>query len=36
MSKPVKKKTGALQDIEQGELAHVTTKQKVPFKIVHG
>lgn len=36
MSKPGRKETGALQDIEHGELTHVTTKQKVPFKIVHG
>jgi hypothetical protein len=36
MSKPAKKQIGALQDIEQGELTHVTTKKNVPFKIVHG
>lgn len=34
MSKPVKKK-GSLQEIEQGELTHVS-KKKVPYKIIHG
>jgi hypothetical protein len=34
MSKPGKKK-GSLQEIEQGELTHVS-KKKVPYKIVHG
>ena len=35
MSKPGKKKKGSLQEIEQGELAHVS-KKNVPYKIVHG
>lgn len=35
MSKPGKKKNGLLQEIEQGELTHVSKKQ-VPYKIVHG
>jgi hypothetical protein len=35
MSKPNKEKIGSLQEIEQGELTHVT-KKKVPYKIVHG
>lgn len=35
MSKPVKKKAGSLQDIENGELTHVS-KKKVPYTIVHG
>jgi hypothetical protein len=34
MSKPVKSK-GSLQEIDQGELTHVS-KKKVPYKIVHG
>ena len=34
MSNP-SKKNGALLDIEQGELTHVSS-QKVPYKIVHG
>jgi hypothetical protein len=35
MSKPGKKKNGSLQEIEQGELMHIS-KKKVPYKIVHG
>lgn len=35
MSKPSRNKKGSLQEIEQGELAHVS-KKKVPYKIVHG
>jgi hypothetical protein len=35
MSKPGKKKIGSLQEIEQGELTHVS-KKKIPYKIVHG
>ena len=35
MSKRNKEKTGSLQEIEQGELTHVT-KKMVPYKIVHG
>ncbi len=35
MSKPGKMKKGSLQDIEQGELMHIS-KKKVPYKIVHG
>ena len=35
MSNPGKKKKGSLQEIEQGELTHVS-KKKVPYKIVHG
>jgi hypothetical protein len=35
MSKPSKKKKGSLQEIEQGELTHVS-KKKVPYKIVNG
>jgi len=35
MSKPYKKKIGSLQEIEQGEVTHVT-KQRVAYKIVHG
>lgn len=35
MSKPGKKKIGSLQEIEQGELTRVT-KEKMPYKIVHG
>jgi hypothetical protein len=35
MSKLGKKKRGFLQEIEQGELTHVS-KKKVPYKIVHG
>lgn len=35
MSKSGKKKIGTLQEIEQGELMHVS-KKKVPYKIVHG
>jgi hypothetical protein len=35
MSKPSKKKKGSLQEIEQGELTHVS-KKKIPYRIVHG
>ena len=35
MSNPDEKKNGSLQEIEQGELTHVS-KEKVPYKIVHG
>jgi hypothetical protein len=35
MSRPDKKKIGSLQEIEQGELTHVSQK-KIPYKIVHG
>lgn len=35
MSTSKKKKIGSLQEIEQGELTHVS-KEKVPYKIVHG
>jgi hypothetical protein len=35
MSKPDKKKKGSLQEIELGELTHVS-KKKVPYRIVHG
>jgi len=35
MSKPDKKKKGSLQEIEQGEITHVS-KKKVTYKIVHG
>ena len=35
MTKPGKKKKGSLQEIEEGELTHVS-KKKVPYKIVHG
>jgi hypothetical protein len=35
MSKPRKNRKGSLQDIEQGELMHVS-KKTVPYKIVHG
>src|SRR5712675_2083341 len=35
MSKPDKKKNGFLQEIEQGELTHVT-KKEIPYKIVNG
>jgi hypothetical protein len=35
MSQPIKNKKGSLQDIEQGELMHVS-KVKFPYKIVHG
>ncbi|MBI1177831.1 N-acetyltransferase [bacterium] len=35
MSKPDKKKKASLQEIELGELAHVSNK-KFPYKIVHG
>ena len=35
MSKPSKKKNGALREIEVGDLSHVS-KRKVPYKIVHG
>ncbi len=35
MSKPGKKKIGFLQEIEQGELTHVS-KKKFPYKIIHG
>lgn len=35
MSNPRKTKIGSLQEIEQGELTHVSQK-KVPYKIVHG
>lgn len=36
MSKSGKRKSGALREIEHGELTHVTTKTKVPCKIIHG
>ena len=35
MSKPYKKKIGSLQEIEQGELMHVS-KEQIAYKIVHG
>jgi len=35
MNKPGKKTSGSLQEIEQGDLTHVS-KQNVPYKIVHG
>ena len=35
MSTPGKKKNGFLREIELGELTHVS-KEKVPYKIVHG
>jgi hypothetical protein len=35
MSKPSKKKKGFLQEIEHGELTYVS-KQKIPYKIIHG
>jgi len=35
MSKPGKKQNGSLQEIEQGEITHISKKQ-VPYKIVHG
>src|SRR5258706_1309500 len=35
MSKPGKNKKGSLQEIEQGELTHIS-EEKVRYKIVHG
>jgi hypothetical protein len=35
VSKPNKRKAGSPQDIEKGDLVHVS-KKKVPYKIVHG
>ena len=35
MTKPAKT-TGTLQDIEQGELMHITRKKMVAYRIVHG
>ena len=35
MTQPGKTKKGSLQEIEQGELTHVS-KKKVPYRVIHG